>query len=140
MKQLSFFEEIPPDESKKTKEPRSSMLGPASKPIGYQKYIQSHEWRKKAKVAKELAGNKCEQCGSTGPLEVHHLSYNNLYQEHFYNVKVLCAFCHRGADFLREDESRYTSYLHTKYGDDAALFDSEEEYARYEDWLERKTW
>ena len=140
MKQLSFFEEIPPDESKKTKKPRSSILGPASKPVGYKKYIQSHEWRKKAKIAKDLAGNKCEQCGSTGPLEVHHLSYNNLYQEHFYDVKVLCDPCHRDADFLRENESRYSSYLHTKYGDDAAFFDSEEEYARYEDWLERKTW
>jgi 5-methylcytosine-specific restriction endonuclease McrA len=137
MKQLSLFGEIPPVEVNKHKKKRSSMLDPESKPVGYGEYIQSNEWLKKAKVAKDMAGNKCQKCGSPGPLHVHHLNYDNLYREHFYDVKVLCVRCHKEADQYRENEKRYDSYLHTKYGDNAADYDTEVEYAEYEAWLEK---
>lgn len=45
MKQLSLFKEIPPNEAKKKKQ--DYLLGPQSNIVGYDKYVQSHDWKKK---------------------------------------------------------------------------------------------
>lgn len=62
----------------------------------------SHETKEKAK---ERAGYKCERCGKTGHLEIHHilplwwakevpaLSYAVI--SHLANTMVLCVSCHR---------------------------------------------
>lgn len=37
-------------------------LGPRSKPMGYNKYIASEDWKRKKKFAIQLADYKCEIC------------------------------------------------------------------------------
>jgi len=140
MKQPSLFQGIKPVEIKKTAIKPTTLLGPKSKPLGYQNYINSYEWRQKALAAKKFAGNKCQECGYTKNLEVHHLSYDNLYRERYCDVKVLCKrSCHRIADSIRVENDIYDSYLYTRYQDYAYLYyDDERTQDEFEEWLENK--
>jgi 5-methylcytosine-specific restriction endonuclease McrA len=64
----------------------------------YDWYINvSPVWYAIRKWAMQRAGNKCERCGSTFNLSVHHLTYNNLGKEHPEDLKVLCQSCHEKA-------------------------------------------
>ena len=65
--------------------------------VDYREYIQSKEWKAKAKAAKHRAGYRCEQCGVLKPehlLHAHHLTYERLGNERKSDLKVLCNECH----------------------------------------------
>jgi hypothetical protein len=61
--------------------------------MGYKEYLASPEW-------KELAGRVkardrgCVLCASTGQLEVHHRTYERLFNEELSDLTTLCARCH----------------------------------------------
>jgi hypothetical protein len=59
----------------------------------YKDYMVSKEWRK---FRKKILGkrNKCENCGDTGELQVHHLTYERFTEELETDVMVLCLNCH----------------------------------------------
>lgn len=79
---------------KKSKKPvvKASTLKEA-----YQKYLNSKEWKKKRDKFKELKGGKCEVCGSTENLHVHHLNYDCLGKETINDLACLCKGCHLSA-------------------------------------------
>lgn len=62
----------------------------------YRAYLQTEHWQRVRKEAKERAGYRCQLCGSDKVynLEVHHNSYENLYNEKPEDVVVLCGPCH----------------------------------------------
>lgn len=62
--------------------------------INYKSYIQSKEWKKKAKAAKERAGWRCQLCNNDGALHAHHRTYEHLGAEKDEDITVLCAECH----------------------------------------------
>jgi 5-methylcytosine-specific restriction endonuclease McrA len=62
--------------------------------LDYMQYINSPEWRMKARTAREQAG-ECALCTSTTSLEVHHRTYVRLGHEHPKDLIVLCSRCHR---------------------------------------------
>jgi 5-methylcytosine-specific restriction endonuclease McrA len=66
----------------------------------YLDYLQSEEWKEKANRIKQRDNNKCTRCGSTEKLEVHHLSYDNIYNEPDEDLTTLCRECH-----LKEHEN-----------------------------------
>jgi 5-methylcytosine-specific restriction endonuclease McrA len=69
----------------------------------YDWYINiSPVWYAIRKWALARANNKCELCGSTNQLSVHHLTYNNLGKEHPEDLKVLCQNCHEKAHGIGE--------------------------------------
>lgn len=50
---------------------------------------------KQKQLLKEFVGNKCEQCGKEGSLEIHRIKRGNaggIYE--LRNIKVLCSKCH----------------------------------------------
>jgi len=61
----------------------------------YKIYLQTFEWDETRKLAYKRANNKCENCGDTKDLNVHHLTYENLGNERPEDLKVLCSRCHR---------------------------------------------
>jgi hypothetical protein len=62
----------------------------------YHKYLNSPEWKEKARQKRIEAGNKCQLCNSSGtPLNVHHRTYENIYQEKPEDLIVLCKDCHQ---------------------------------------------
>jgi 5-methylcytosine-specific restriction endonuclease McrA len=75
----------------------------------YRIYLQSAQWQRlrNAVIARSVAGDpnanvhlgKCEVCGyrpwRTGVLQVHHLTYANLYHEHLTDLQLVCPNCHK---------------------------------------------
>lgn len=66
----------------------------------YYEYIMSRRWREHPARLAELAasGFRCRLCnhdGSERPLEVHHRTYANLFNEQVGDLTTLCGRCHR---------------------------------------------
>ncbi len=60
----------------------------------YKVYLQSVEWREKAKTIMERDNNKCVVCNSTDKIQVHHKTYDRLYDEEPDDLITLCYVCH----------------------------------------------
>ena len=58
-------------------------------------YLNSPEWKTKRREALAHAHGRCEDCGSTRNLHVHHLTYKRHGHEEGRDLRVLCASCHR---------------------------------------------
>lgn len=65
---------------------------------GYLDYLESKEWWDRRKLVLQRAGYRCEHCGSAGPLEIHHVRYDNLGDEGIDDLIALCRPCHRRAE------------------------------------------
>jgi|SRR5580704_15102229 5-methylcytosine-specific restriction endonuclease McrA len=63
--------------------------------VPYAKYLKSNWWKTKRKQVLKAVGRKCQRCGATRGLQVHHLHYNTLWREKNTDLEVLCAACHR---------------------------------------------
>ena len=63
--------------------------------VDYDDYIISPEWRQRCAEARLRAGNKCQLCGETRGLHVHHNTYARLGAELPTDIVVLCTGCHR---------------------------------------------
>ena len=67
----------------------------------YQKYLESPQWTEKREFVKECFKKqnryKCEKCGSTKNLVVHHTYYTNkvLFSTKTYGLRLVCANCHK---------------------------------------------
>jgi len=62
----------------------------------YELYLTTKEWREKKVKRLQIDGFKCCNCGSPHNLQVHHLTYDNIYNEDVYNDLItLCNDCHR---------------------------------------------
>lgn len=62
--------------------------------INYDEYIKSKKWQRKRRLALQRADFRCERCGSAINLQVHHITYDHLGNESFYDLIVLCNKCH----------------------------------------------
>lgn len=60
----------------------------------YHKYLNSVEWRATKRYVFLVKGYECERCGYTRNLQIHHKTYDNLYQERLEDLEVLCGSCH----------------------------------------------
>lgn len=58
-------------------------------------YLRSPAWRAIRKDALRSAGDRCQDCGATCDLHVHHLTYKRHGQELPRDLRVLCSRCHR---------------------------------------------
>jgi len=62
----------------------------------YNSYIESEEWKEKAWRIRERDGYRCQICGANDvPLEVHHLTYDRLYDEDDGDLITVCHACHK---------------------------------------------
>lgn len=61
----------------------------------YHDYLASAEWKEKANRVKKRANFICEGCLENKATEVHHLTYENLYDEFMFELMALCSRCHR---------------------------------------------
>ena len=61
----------------------------------YDFYVKKSKiWKAIREWALERAGNRCQECGKFGLLEVHHCNYNRLGHEWPIDLIVLCSGCH----------------------------------------------
>lgn len=61
--------------------------------IAYKSYLATDHWKNKRFAVLEQRGCKCEKCGEWGN-EIHHLTYENLWNEPLTDLQVLCGDCH----------------------------------------------
>lgn len=60
----------------------------------YKAYLQSEEWKARRQHAIDLADGRCQVCYSPDDLEVHHRTYERLFEEAPLDLTVLCRDCH----------------------------------------------
>lgn len=63
----------------------------------YNEFLSSEYWQEVRNKMLLLHNNKCQYCGSSKMLQVHHFSYNNHGDElnHIEDLRLLCKDCHR---------------------------------------------
>jgi 5-methylcytosine-specific restriction endonuclease McrA len=105
-----------------------------------EEYYKSPEWETVRVFAIHRANHRCQRCGSAGVLQVHHVTYDNLYNEKPEDLEALCKRCHDSADRQRAEENRYDSafetYMTKKYGEDWEWSNGCDE--EFHEWYERK--
>ncbi len=57
-------------------------------------YLKSDQWQHLRKVVLDRNNHKCMLCPNTTKLNVHHITYQNLFNEKLYQLKTLCSDCH----------------------------------------------
>lgn len=79
--------------------------------MNYSEYISSVKWKATRKRILERDNNHCMLCHSEERLEVHHNSYENLFNESDDDLVTLCRECHeRVTNFQRS--KRYSKRIH----------------------------
>ena len=63
----------------------------------YHQYLLSDEWKKKRDLVVQRDQKKCTKCGSVKYLNVHHLRYDNIFNEPIEDLVTLCRDCHQVA-------------------------------------------
>jgi len=61
----------------------------------YKAYLLSDEWKAKREIVLKRDKYKCRACGSTKKLNVHHLTYKNIFNENPKELLTLCEHHHR---------------------------------------------
>lgn len=72
-----------------------ALVEPPSYREQYRAYRETPEWRERAEAAKARFGGRCALCDAAGPLEAHHRTYANIYDEPPEDLTALCSDCHR---------------------------------------------
>lgn len=58
-------------------------------------FLESGDWKAMVRIKRQSVGNKCEVCGGSQRLEVHHLTYERFGgKELLSDLQVLCRRCH----------------------------------------------
>lgn len=61
----------------------------------YLAYLKSPEWKNKRQLLFAERGKRCELCRGTVMIQVHHLTYERLFDEDLKDLQVLCMPCHQ---------------------------------------------
>jgi len=78
----------------------------------YHKYLRSEEWAKIKTDLIILNDGKCEECGSRKNLQVHHLTYKNLFHEEPGDLVLLCGKCHMAVHGIAREKK---PAIHPRY-------------------------
>ena len=73
---------------------RSHIVSDAKRAI-YHEYLNSNDWQNKRQDAFNVYGKQCDMCCSREDgLNVHHKTYENIFNEDISDLQILCASCH----------------------------------------------
>jgi hypothetical protein len=61
----------------------------------YDYYLTTPAWRRRRDAAVERDGGRCQNCGADDDLQVHHISYGNVFDEQPEDLVTLCIRCHK---------------------------------------------
>src|SRR5690349_11758113 len=60
----------------------------------YRDYLRTPGWQEKRLAALERAGHRCQTCNGKQNLDVHHRTYERIFNEEPGDLTVLCRKCH----------------------------------------------
>ena len=61
----------------------------------YNEYLRSDAWRERRQLVLERAGGLCEGCRKRPACDVHHATYEHLYDELLFELLAVCRDCHK---------------------------------------------
>lgn len=61
----------------------------------YKHYLETEHWMRMREMALSRADYHCSVCGSTSVLQVHHNTYERLFEERLGDLVALCGDCHQ---------------------------------------------
>ena len=61
----------------------------------YIKYLKGKEWKTKRRVFLDKVGERCFLCGGSENIDVHHLTYDNIFREKESDLIPVCRTCHK---------------------------------------------
>lgn len=64
----------------------------------YTEYLKSEAWNERRQARLQKAKYRCERCGERDKLDVHHRTYEHLFNEPLNDLIALCQSCHWAAD------------------------------------------
>lgn len=150
--QLDMFDENKTEKSKPIISEKQKL---AKMKQDYDRYIRSTEWKNKRKAFIKLKNGKCERCGCSRNLQVHHIHYRTFGKERVKDVEVLCFGCHEKADQERKRreakrsadrveeacfDNGFRTWLKKRFGPLGDHYlDDQPERDRYIEWLESKS-
>ncbi|MDO8980306.1 MAG: hypothetical protein Q7V17_13840 [Afipia sp.] len=70
----------------------------------YEQYLRSPEWAKRREKVLERAKGICEGCRDRKATQVHHLTYDHIYEELLFELVAVCDDCHRRIHRDKQDE------------------------------------
>lgn len=70
----------------------------------YLAYLESPWWRMRRHAVMRYRGERCERCGLTQRLQLHHRTYQRLGKELPEDVELLCRNCHRQEHGITEPD------------------------------------
>jgi hypothetical protein len=62
--------------------------------VAYQDYLASEAWRARRRIMLKRSFHKCQVCGASDQLQIHHRTYDRLGNERPEDLTVLCGSCH----------------------------------------------
>ena len=74
-------------------------------------YLQSPEWRTKRALTLRRDRHCCRKCYSTSSLDVHHIRYSNIPNEHLDDLITLCRSCHQFEHDTYGYPQTYSDYM-----------------------------
>lgn len=83
----------PSKKLKKQKLKKRKQLTP--KQLKYKEYLQSEDWIQLRIDLLKFRGYSCERCSYNKNLHVHHLHYNNIFNEEPKDLEIICSDCHK---------------------------------------------
>jgi hypothetical protein len=60
----------------------------------YHAYLKTEEWQRKRKICLEYYGHRCAICYNDEKIDVHHRTYENVFDERPSDLTALCRECH----------------------------------------------
>ena len=64
-------------------------------------YLKSKHWKISKMLVLSHYGSVCQSCKKTGPVDVHHLNYRNIFDVRLDELKPLCRECHKAAHGIK---------------------------------------
>lgn len=61
--------------------------------VAYRRYLKSAEWAEKRRRVLQRAGGLCEGCRENPAKDIHHLTYQHVYNEFLFELVALCREC-----------------------------------------------
>lgn len=72
--------------------------------MNYKAYLETIIWKNKRDDRLKLDGWRCQKCGSSINLNVHHISYKRFPFEPLEDLVTLCCDCHKTLHRLPPDD------------------------------------
>lgn len=81
----------------------------------YKNYLLSDAWAMRKDQLFSVVGRNCEMCGSGNHIQVHHLTYERLYDERAGDLVVVCSECHEIMDKDRKENTTQNQFAGWMY-------------------------